>query len=162
MKILSLILIAIIVFLLLLLIIGLLLPQKRFAKETVTFPFDIKNVWDIITNNEDYAWRSDLSKIEILNDGNSWVEYNTNGSSINFSILKKDYLKEYNFSMENNIFTGQFSSTYKKDIDGNTVVEFVESISIKNPIIRSLSYLFFNIKKFQNIYINDLKKKINS
>ena len=47
---------------------------------------------------------SDLSKIEILNDGNSWVEYNTNGSSINFSILKKDYLKEYNFSMENNIF----------------------------------------------------------
>ena len=31
-----------------------------------TFACDIKTVWKIITSLEDYAWRSDISKIEIV------------------------------------------------------------------------------------------------
>ena len=32
------------------------------------FNCDIEKLWSIITNNTEYAWRSDLSKIEIIDD----------------------------------------------------------------------------------------------
>lgn len=155
------ILIAFIAVLLISLIIGLLLPKNRMAKRVVTFSSDIKPVWDVVTNNEDYEWRSDISKIEILDSGDSWIEYNLNGSYINFNILNKKNHKEYDFHMHNKIFTGKFTSRFEKNSTGNTQVEFVESISIKNPLLKPISYLFFNIQKFQDIYIYDLKKKLN-
>lgn len=39
-------------------------------KSTITaqFPCDIKTVWDIVVNNENYRWRSDLSKIVIIDE----------------------------------------------------------------------------------------------
>lgn len=32
------------------------------------FQQDIQKVWDKVTSLEDYTWRSDISKIEILNE----------------------------------------------------------------------------------------------
>lgn len=32
----------------------------------VTFPYDVKRVWDIVTSLENYSWRSNISKIEVL------------------------------------------------------------------------------------------------
>ena len=34
-----------------------------------TLQVDIERVWEIVTSLYDYSWRSDLSKIEILEDG---------------------------------------------------------------------------------------------
>ena len=62
---------------------------------------------------------------------------------LNINILTKIQL---NLHGENNIFTGEFTNAYKKDSNGNAVVEFIESISVKNPILKAISYLFFNIK----------------
>ena len=33
-----------------------------------TFQNNIQKVWETVTSLENYAWRSDLSKIEILNE----------------------------------------------------------------------------------------------
>ncbi|WP_080292102.1 hypothetical protein [Clostridium botulinum] len=161
MKFILFILIAFMAILLLLLIIGLLLPKDRIAKRVVTFSSDINTVWDVVTNNEDYDWRSDISKIEILDNGDSWIEYALNGSHINFDILKKNDCKEYDFNMNNKMFTGKFTSRFEKSATENAKVEFVESISIKNPILKPISYLFFDIQGFQDTYISDLKKKLN-
>lgn len=35
-------------------------------------------LWEIVTNNEDYLWRSDLSRIEIIDDTH-FVEYTKKG-----------------------------------------------------------------------------------
>ena len=37
------------------------------------FNSDIKRVWGVVTNNEDYSWRSDIKKIEILDHGAAFV-----------------------------------------------------------------------------------------
>lgn len=146
----------------LLLLLGLILPKDRIARRVVNFSSDLQTVWDAITNNEDYDWRSDISKIEILDDGNSWIEYSSkDNSSISFKITKKNIAKEYNFSMENPMFTGQFMSKFESSSSSGPKVEFIESISIKNPIIKPLSYLFFNVQAFQDKYISDLKSKLN-
>ena len=39
------------------------------------FKSDIHKVWSIVIDNQNYSWRSDLSKIDILGDGKTFVEY---------------------------------------------------------------------------------------
>ena len=39
--------------------------EQNIKKE---FNCDIEKLWNIITDNNNYAWRSDLSKIEIIDD----------------------------------------------------------------------------------------------
>lgn len=156
------ILITFIVLISLLLLVGLILPKNRIAKRVVNFSSDIQTVWDVITNNEDYDWRSDVSKIEILDNGDSWIEYSSKDNSIiSFKVSKKNIAKEYCFSMENPIFTGQFESKFESSSPSGARIEFIESISIKNPLIKPLSYLFFNVQAFQDKYISDLKSKLN-
>ena len=42
------------------------------------FQRDIQTVWDVVTSLENYQWRSDLSKIEIIND-KQFIEYTKDG-----------------------------------------------------------------------------------
>ena len=44
-----------------------------------TFQCDIKIAWETVTSLENYTWRSDLSKIEVLND-KQFVEYTKGGT----------------------------------------------------------------------------------
>ncbi|ENK0839402.1 hypothetical protein AB2Z22_002780 [Clostridium botulinum] len=59
-------------------------------------------------------WRSDISKIEIIGNGDSWIEYDHTGNYINFDILKKN-----DFNMHNKMFTGKFTSRFKKNTTEN-------------------------------------------
>ena len=38
------------------------------------FQCDIQKVWDVITTLQNYSWRSDLSKVEIVGE-NQFIEY---------------------------------------------------------------------------------------
>jgi len=142
-------------------LIGLIMPKNRTSKKVVTFSSDLKTVWDVVINNEDYEWRSDISKIEILDGGESWIEYSHKNDSTTFKTIAKNKNKEYSFSMYNAIFTGQFISKFQNSPCEGGKVEFIETISIKSPILKPLSYLFFDLQGFQNKYIYDLKKKLN-
>ena len=57
---------------------------------TAQFPCDCKTVWDIVTNNENFEWRSDLSKIKII-DENRFDEYTRNGFVTHFGLLQKSH-----------------------------------------------------------------------
>jgi len=47
------------------------------TKSTIVVKFcsPIENVWNIVTDNTAYAWRSDIAKIEVSDDGNSFTEF---------------------------------------------------------------------------------------
>jgi len=51
----------------------------RKSQITAEFSSNIKTVWSVVTNNNDFYWRSDLEKIEVLEDGNTFVEYAKGG-----------------------------------------------------------------------------------
>ncbi len=42
------------------------------------FQCEVKKVWEVVTSLENYEWRSDLSKIEIVND-KTFIEYTNEG-----------------------------------------------------------------------------------
>jgi len=50
------------------------------------FNADIQTVWNIVTNNENYSWRSDLSKIEIIGNEEEFIEHTKEGFQTIFTI----------------------------------------------------------------------------
>lgn len=130
------------------------------AEITAEFNSNIKSVWNTVTNNNDYSWRSDIERIEIYNDGKEFIEYTHNRIATKFIITKKDEYSEYAFNIENKMFTGFWTGHFLETESGGTKIVFKENILIKNPIIRIISYLFMDLKKMQNTYISDLRKKL--
>ncbi|MGX9758381.1 SRPBCC family protein [Clostridioides difficile] len=136
------------------------MKKCRVAEISAYFDTDVETVWDIVTNNHDYEWRSDISKIEISDDGSTFIEYNKDGNSTKFTITEKTKNKLYKFDMENKFFYGNWKGEFFED-NGKTKIVFIENIYVKNPIIKILSYVFMNLKKIQIQYIEDLKRKLN-
>ncbi|EKQ52674.1 MULTISPECIES: hypothetical protein [unclassified Clostridium] len=134
--------------------------KAREAEITAEFNANIKSVWSAVTNNNDYSWRSDIERIEIYNDGKEFIEYTHNGIATKFIITKKDEYSEYAFNMENKMFTGFWTGSFSETKNGGTKIVFKEKIFIKNPIIRVISYVFMDLRKMQNNYVSDLRKKL--
>jgi hypothetical protein len=137
------------------------MSKARKSKIIAIFKSDIKSVWEVVTNNTDYMWRSDIKRIDIINNGEAFVEYyKPSGISTKFIITKKDLYKTYEFNMENKNFIGSWTGEFYETENGETKIIFTENIVIRNPLVKILSYLFMDLKKIQNIYISDLKKKL--
>ena len=124
---------------------------------TVTFKADIKKVWEVVTNNNNYEWRSDLSKIDVSVDGNSFTEYAKNNFPTKFTITLKKPYERYEFDMTNKNMNGHWIGGFSHVNDG-TRIEFTEEVSVNNLIMNLFvgSYL----KKQQSLYIADLKKEL--
>lgn len=137
-----------------------ILGKARTSEITAYFKSDIKTVWQVITDNSNYKWRSDIEKIEIMSDGEEFIEYTHDGNATKFSITKKEQCRKYEFNMENKMFTGNWTGRFEKVEKGGTKIAFTENIFIKNPFIRLLSYFLMDLKKIQNTYITDLKKEL--
>lgn len=136
------------------------MKKCRVSEITVFFDTDVETVWDIVTNNHDYEWRSDISKIEVSDDGSTFIEYNKDGNSTKFTVTEKTKNKLYKFNMENKFFYGNWQGEFFEENEKTKIV-FIENIYVKNPIIKILSYLFMNLKKIQIQYAEDLKRKLN-
>lgn len=68
------------------------------TKSTIVVKFcsPIENVWNIVTDNTAYAWRSDIAKIEVSDDGNSFTEFTEEVEVANpiMKLFVKAYLKK--------------------------------------------------------------------
>jgi len=124
---------------------------------TAAFKSDIKKVWEVVTNNNKYEWRSDLSKIDVSADGNSFTEYTKNNFSTKFNITLKKPYERYEFDMSNKNMKGHWIGTFSSTNNG-TQIEFTEKVSVNNPIMNLLASLY--LKKQQSLYIADLKKEL--
>lgn len=69
------------------------------------FQSDIQSVWEVVTSLENYSWRSDVSKIEIISK-NQFIEYTKDGYSTTFTITKVAPRERWEFDMENDTMKG--------------------------------------------------------
>ena len=61
------------------------------------FHAELQKVWEIVTSLEDTAWRSDLSRVEIIDD-KQFVEYTTSGCRSIFTVtVSKNPIYEGDF-----------------------------------------------------------------
>lgn len=122
------------------------------------FNCDIEKLWNIITDNTNCTWRSDLSKIEIIDDTH-FIEYTKNNYPTYFTITTKINLKEYKFDIKNSNIKGKWIGIFKELKNGNVLLDFREEIETNNIIMKLFAKPY--LKMQQKRYIKDLEKELN-
>lgn len=120
------------------------------------FQSDIQSVWEVVTSLENYSWRSDLSKVEIISK-NQFIEYTKDGYPTTFTITRTDPYQRWEFDMENSNMKGHWTGIFIEK-EGNTEIDFTEEVTVKKIIMKPFvkSYL----KKQQELYISDLRRAL--
>ena len=121
------------------------------------FQGDVKCVWDIVTSLENYSWRSDLSKIEIIND-RQFVEYSKEGYATTFTVTAIEPYKRWEFDMENGNIKGHWTGIFIQK-GGVTEVDFTEDVIAKKLFMKPFVKAY--LKKQQALYISDLKRAVS-
>ena len=122
-----------------------------------TFSCDIKKVWDVVTCLEDASWRSDLSRIEVLEAGKKFVEYTTDGYATTFTVTAVEPYKRWEFDMENDNIAGHWIGLFSGDAE-KTDIDFTEEVNAKKMIMKPFVGKY--LKKQQAAYVKDLKKAL--
>lgn len=120
------------------------------------FQCDVQKVWNIITSLENYQWRSDLSRVEIL-DENKFVEYTKNDYPTTFTVICEIPYERWEFDMENGNMKGHWIGVFKEE-NGMTEIDFTEDVQSKKIIMKPFVKRF--LKKQQELYVSDLKKAL--
>lgn len=127
------------------------------ANMKASFTSDIAKIWMIVTSCEDYEWRSDLSKIEVVEQGKRFVEYTNDGYPTKFTITAFQPYKRYEFDMENDNMTGHWTGIFSMEKD-KVCIDFTENVTAKKLLMKPFVGMY--LKKQQAAYLRDLKKAL--
>ena len=136
------------------------MKKLRTPQLTARFSSPLEAVWEAVTDNTDFSWRSDLDHIDTKPDGVTFVEYPKKGSETVFTITEKQPGRLYAFHMEHAMFTGEWTGEFSKTEDDGTEVVFTERLTIRNPAVWLLSYLLMDLRGMQEAYARDLRRKL--
>ena len=121
-----------------------------------TFQCDVQRVWSIVTSLDNYSWRSDLSKIEILSEP-QFVEYTKDGYATTFTVTATEPFKRWEFDMENNNIKGHWIGLFSQNGE-ETTIDFTESVVAKKILMKP--FVRGYLKKQQSLYVADLGKAL--
>ena len=128
------------------------------VNKKAVFSCDIQKVWDVVTSLEHTAWRSDIDRVEIVNE-TQFIEYTKDGYPTTFTVTAKENCKRWEFDMENGNMKGHWIGIFSQE-DGQTEIDFTEEVTVKKPIMKLLIKAY--LKKQQETYIKDLRKALES
>ena len=122
------------------------------------FNCEPEKLWNIVTDNIHYSWRSDISKIEVVNDV-EFIEYSSNEYPTYFTITSSHKLERYSFNLNNSNIRGRWTGLFKVLDDSTVEIDFTEEIEVNNFIMKLFAKSY--LKKQQRLYIKDLERVLN-
>jgi hypothetical protein len=160
-KMMTYLLISIVAIIAIVLIIGLFLPKERTFTKTAVLNSDVTKVFNIVTDFKNQTtWRNDVKEIIVI-DNNTWTEVPKKGTAITFKVKQKVENEIFEIKIiEPKNFNGYWIGTFKQTKVNQTAIEFKEVITISNPFFRTLSYLFIDLDKTMDLYLQNLKQKL--
>jgi Polyketide cyclase / dehydrase and lipid transport. len=120
------------------------------------FQCDVQKVWHIVTSLESHSWRSDINRIEILNE-TRFVEYTKDGYATTFTITAIEPCKRWEFDMENNNMKGHWIGLFSQNGE-ETTIDFTECVVAKKLVMKP--FVKGYLKKQQSRYVADLEKAL--
>lgn len=155
-------LIAIVAIIAIVLIIGLFLPKERTFTKTAVLNSDVKKAFNIVTDFKNQtSWRNDVKEIIVI-DNNTWTEVPKKGTTITFKVKQKVENEIFEIEIiEPKNFNGYWVGTFKQTKPNETAIEFKEVVTISNPFFRTISYLFVDLDKTMDLYLENLKQKLS-
>ena len=128
------------------------------SKIKAVFHGDLHTVWDVVTSLENYQWRSDLSRIEVVNE-KQFVECTKDGYATTFTITVSEPCRRWEFDMENSNMKGHWIGTFTER-NGETEIDFTEAVTAKKLIMKP--FVRGYLKRQQEQYVSDLRKALKS
>ena len=119
--------------------------------------YDVHKVWEVTTTVEQYTWRSDLGRAEILNE-KQFVEYTKEGFTTTFTITVTEPYKRWEFDMENENMTGHWTGLFTAKGE-STEIDFTEEVTAKKFYMKPFLKPF--LKKQQAQFVADLEKALH-
>lgn len=121
------------------------------------FKSDAKKVWRVVTSLENYSWRSDIDRIEILKPGKKFAEHTKEGYVTEFTVTAYEPYRRYEFDMDSDTMRGHWSGIFSNE-NGKTMIEFTEDVTAKKLFMKPFVKMY--LKKQQEQYIGDLRKAL--
>ena len=120
-------------------------------------PGELQKVWELILDIENYAaWRSDLSKTEVISD-KQFIEYTKDGYPTNFIVTLVKSYRRWEFDMENSNMTGHWTGIFTAKGD-ETEIDFTERVEAKKWLLKPFVKLY--LKKQQAQFVADIRKTL--
>ena len=143
---------------------GALLPRIRTKTKQCILNAPVDVVFAIVTNNQEWHYRSSLDDLEIIRtqgDIEEWEE-TANGVTIRFKTLEKrpHSFYFYSFEMDSKMFAGEWQATFEPMEGGKTLFTATEKIEYKNLFYRLVGYAFMDLNKFMTTYQEELTARI--
>lgn len=126
------------------------------SKVTVHFPCPVEQVWDTVTDLIHTAWRSDLARVEVLDEAH-FVEHTKSGYTTSFTVTACEPPRFWAFTMENGNMSGSWEGIFEA-AEGGTRLTCTETVAAKRWWMRPLVSGY--LKRQQQLYLDDLRKKL--
>ena len=118
---------------------------------------ELQKVWELVLDIENYAaWRSDLSKTEVISD-KQFIEYTKDGYPTTFIVTLVEPYRRWEFDMENSNMTGHWTGVFT-DKGDETEIDFTERVEAKKWLLKPFVKLY--LKKQQAQFVVDIRKAL--
>ncbi|MCM1577359.1 MAG: SRPBCC family protein [Ruminococcus sp.] len=113
-----------------------------------------EKVWELVTDPENYGWRSDIEKTVIISP-ERFEEHTPGGYVTRFAVTRCEPCERWEMDMENSNMTGHWTGLFRP-AEGGTEIEFTEDVTVKKIIMKP--FVKGYLKKQQETFARDLKK----
>ena len=126
------------------------------SRVTDHFPCSVERVWQVVTDLTNTAWRSDLKRVEVLDEAH-FVEHTKSGYATSFTVTDCKALRRWAFTMENGNMSGSWEGVFEA-AEGGTRLTCTETVNAKRWWMRPVvpGYL----KRQQKLYPDDLRREL--
>ena len=126
------------------------------SKMIVHFPCPVERVWQTVTGLTHTAWRSDLKRVEVLNETH-FVEHTKSGYATHFTVTACEPLRRWAFAMENGNMSGAWEGIFETEGDGARLT-CTETVNAKHWWMRL--FVPGYLKRQQKRYLDDLGREL--
>ncbi|WP_125114899.1 SRPBCC family protein [Agathobaculum sp. Marseille-P7918] len=127
------------------------------SKVTVHFSCSVERVWQTVTDLTCTAWRSDLERVEVV-DETHFIEHTKSGYTTNFTVIALEPPYRWAFTMENNNMSGSWEGIFEATADGARLT-CTETVNAKHWWMRP--FVPGYLKRQQKLYLDDLRKELD-
>lgn len=123
-----------------------------------TLPYPPEQVWKVVTDLTDTAWRSDIARVERTGPG-AFVEYTPAGVATRFTVTAQEPCRRWEFRLENSSLRGRWVGEFAPQ-GGGTQLRFTEEVQPKRwwmgPFVKGY------LKGQQARYAGDLRRALET
>ena len=123
---------------------------------TALLPYPPERVWAVVTDLENWQWRSDLGHLDHTGE-DAFTEYDKSGFPTRFTVTDRRPASLWAFDIENVNLTGRWTGEFSPE-GGGTRVVFTELITPKRRWMRLFAKGY--LRRQQARYLSDLERAL--